>query len=78
MEENTCAVMCINEWGTFLMFYNHIYLFSDIDECISSEYRCGENDTATCVNTIGSYDCTCRVGFEQKLVNDTVVMCKGT
>ena len=36
--------------------------FSDIDECIdSSDNNCSSN--ANCTDTIGSYDCTCVIGY---------------
>ena len=37
------------------------YSHSDIDEC-SSENECHLD--ATCTNTKGSYNCTCKDGFE--------------
>ena len=37
------------------------HLVSDIDEC-SSENECHVN--ATCTNTIGSYSCMCKKGYE--------------
>ena len=35
--------------------------FSDIDECKTNTDKC--QDDATCVNTIGGYNCTCNPGF---------------
>ena len=34
----------------------------DIDECTDDTHRCDNN--ADCGNTIGSYQCRCRIGFE--------------
>ena len=44
--------------------YIHVYtfLFLDIDECDQSSALCHTN--ATCTNTIGSYQCFCKAGFE--------------
>ena len=36
-------------------------LFSDIDECTSGSDSC--TNGATCVNTDGSYSCTCIAGW---------------
>ena len=35
---------------------------SDIDECEENGDDC-DPDTGSCTNTVGSYDCSCRVGF---------------
>lgn len=37
-----------------------LYLFEDIDECVDN--ACG--DYGTCLNTVGSFNCKCFVGFE--------------
>ena len=37
-------------------------LSSDIDECIESEYNCSAK--AKCIDTEGSYNCTCETGYE--------------
>ena len=34
---------------------------ADLDECSSHTYNCDVN--ADCVNTVGSYSCTCRTGY---------------
>ena len=36
-------------------------LFLDIDECTLSIDSCDNN--ATCNNTVGSYTCTCNIGY---------------
>ena len=36
-------------------------LFLDIDECTLSIDSCDNN--ATCNNTVGSYTCTCDIGY---------------
>ena len=33
----------------------------DIDECATSLFECDED--AECINTIGSYNCTCNSGY---------------
>ena len=38
----------------------YVHLVPDIDEC-SSENNCRVN--ATCTNTMGSYNCTCKKGY---------------
>ena len=46
---------------------NRIFLSSlrhtDIDECSGGIHSC-LMDTATCTNTVGSYTCACRPGYE--------------
>ena len=37
-------------------------MISDIDECDKGTQTCGFN--AVCNNTKGSYDCTCKLGYE--------------
>ena len=47
-----------------------IFLFiSDVDECSLRTDQCGIN--ADCLNTIGSYSCTCKVGFSGDGINCT-------
>ena len=33
----------------------------DIDECFEDKHDC--SPMATCINTLGSYNCSCKVGF---------------
>ena len=37
-------------------------IISDIDECEEGTYNCSSN--AVCNNTKGSYNCTCKPGYE--------------
>ena len=44
------------------LFYRVISSFTDIDECSSEQdFPCDSN--ANCSNTIGSFICTCLIGF---------------
>ena len=44
------------------LFYRVVSSFTDIDECSSEQdFPCDSN--ANCSNTIGSYICTCLIGF---------------
>ena len=36
---------------------------SDIDECADANQNNCSEDNAICTDTIGSYDCTCSVGY---------------
>ena len=36
--------------------------FADINECTEDTNSCDSN--ASCINTIGSYNCTCNFGFQ--------------
>ena len=35
---------------------------SDVDECVDGTHQCSSD--AVCVNTEGSYNCTCNPGYE--------------
>lgn len=37
----------------------------DIDECQTGAHNC-DQDSAVCINTIGSYKCRCKTGFYRK------------
>ena len=41
-------------------YYLFMYLFSDINECTSNNGYCGQ----VCINTVGSYTCSCYSGYE--------------
>ena len=43
---------------TIILLYNDSFL-TDIDECIEGTSDCAQN----CINTIGSYNCSCETGF---------------
>ncbi len=50
-----------------------LFLFEDIDECARKTDDCDVN-LATCVNTDGSYECQCNVGYYGEGFTD---MCYG-
>ena len=37
------------------------YMYIDIDECMNGNYTCRQNEI--CINTLGSYDCQCALGY---------------
>ena len=55
-----------------LICYNDCITYVDIDECSNGSHNCSENKT--CTNTLGSYDCQCPPGFQEKINDDE---CKG-
>ena len=38
------------------------YNFADVDECASGTHNC--SDTAMCLNSPGSYNCSCLDGYD--------------
>ena len=38
------------------------FVLPDLDECMGDGNNCNPN--ADCINTVGSYLCQCRVGYE--------------
>ena len=38
------------------------FCFTDIDECSNGDDKC--HPEADCANTLGSYNCSCNLGFE--------------
>ena len=63
-DSETGDCVCSNGW-------NGTDCRDDIDECLDGG-RCQEN--SFCVNTIGSFDCLCDIGYE--LMNGN--FCRGT
>ena len=45
--------------GSCLLPFTY-HLFTDINECATGNGGCEQN----CNNTVGSYDCSCNVGFQ--------------
>ena len=51
-----------------------LYLLLDIDECAEDTDECDFH--ADCENTVGSYECTCNVGFSGNGRNCGKYVCK--
>ena len=44
------------------MYFVHVTrVIIDIDECINSSHNCDQY--ASCINTVGSHNCSCKEGF---------------
>ena len=52
-----------------MIFMQFPPIFADIDECEMRTHTCHSN--ATCTDNDGSFNCTCREGFEGDGVNCT-------
>ena len=46
------------------------FIFTDFDECAANSDNC--HDDATCMNTLGGYECKCNGGYE-----GNGVLCEG-
>ena len=58
--------------STCVLFLLTSKKFTDIDECLDSGIQCGNH--SQCVNTPGSYNCVCDVGFYR---NGSQSLCYG-
>ena len=56
-------------WLGFTELRISLFSFKDINECTEVTHSCDGN--ASCINTIGSYNCTCNFGFEGDGLNCT-------
>ena len=53
-DQKTCA-------GTLIKYYMYLsYYFIDTNECMLNNGGCSQ----ICVNTVGSYNCSCNTGYE--------------
>ena len=49
-------------WMVETMYFVHVIrVIIDIDECRNSSHKCDQY--ASCVNTVGSHNCSCKEGF---------------
>ena len=51
----------VSQIGFFFFFSNFIVL-SDVDECSKGSHDCDVN--ASCNNTVGSYQCVCKLTYD--------------
>ena len=52
-----CLLVCSGRINYNIYFNYH----SDEDECLNNSHNCSEN--ATCTNTEGSFNCSCKPGY---------------
>ena len=57
-----CLLISISSLSHLFPFFFDIW--ADIDECIENTDAC-DKSTTTCRNSVGSYSCTCRPGYER-------------
>ena len=50
--------------------------FVDLNECETGLHNCNPN-TSVCSNSVGSYSCACRSGFEDFVNSEKGRICKG-
>ena len=58
-------------WNFHQNTFNHLPICVDIDECGEKNELCTDKLNTECVNTIGSFDCNCVSGFEEKEITFT-------
>ena len=58
--------------NNFYITNNYRLLQTDIDECKGNRHNC-HHPSGTCINTAGSFNCTCKPGFE----GDGLDICEG-
>ena len=54
----TILTTCLFRQNRFNIYFNY---HSDADECLNNSHNCSEN--ATCTNTEGSFNCSCKPGY---------------
>ena len=54
----TILTTCLFRQNKFDIYFN---CHSDSDECMNNSHNCSEN--ATCTNTEGSFNCSCKPGY---------------
>ena len=67
-DKRTCNGKCYKIWTIIFLNFNISFIFfsyTDVDECSRFLHDCQQ----ICVNTLGSYNCSCNDGFI--LQNDT-------
>ena len=56
------VVMVANCLFVNKVFFRALFPLADIDECFRKDQNCHKE--AECVNTVGSFNCSCKLGFE--------------
>ena len=69
LDENgfNCTGTLIYSTKCCFAVYNVLSMYADVDECERNEDNCHEN--AQCINTEGSFTCSCNTGYTGNGVN---------
>lgn len=65
------TIKIMNVANNFVLWWNFIYVFVDINECQTGTDNCQQN----CINTHGSFICSCESGY---IMNSDGATCTGT
>ena len=57
-----CRLSCYLSFHMSRLKKSFLLCFTDIDECSNGDDKC--HPEADCANTLGSYNCSCDLGFE--------------
>ena len=69
-------VCTILAWNIVTVLCTHLFHALDVDECATNQHDC-DPVGAVCTNTVGSYTCLCRQGYEDIYAEARGKECRG-